>query len=361
VDLRLSDASSRRIGKDPVSGAFVSDMPKASYTPVTNPQPNAPVGPRGLVGTGIRLDEPADGRYLLEVIGTDRVSFDVAVEEWDRTGRRRWLHLSRGATEPGAVDRYELIYAVAAKFPIELEEKQERSYLSVRAYGTLPNGDQELVSELRLTDPRGRRLGFDPRSKKQIQEIPRAGYGEAGQTMPMLELEVLRPLDGTYTLEVLGTRSGRYDFSLYGVDSNGDSTSHLNVDGIPTAPGVAHRYVFTYASAPNAPTPNLTGAWGQGARLLTYAHPIGPRTELPPGQRRVALIVFYAATIVPESFRATLNGVDVSPQFKPGPGGHDVVSLALGARTSTLTLSVSGTDTSGQTASHRDQLVFVRR
>lgn len=328
---------------------------------MTNPQPNSPIGPRGLAGTEIRLDEPADGQYLLEVIGTDRVSFEVAVEEWNRTWRRRWLHLSRGDTEPGAVDRYELTYAVAAKSPIELEEKRERAYLSVRAYGTLPNGDQELVSELLLTDPRGRRLGFDPTSKKQIREIPRAGYGEAGQTMPMMELEILRPADGTYTLEVIGTRPGRYDFSLYGVDSKGDPTSHLDVGGIPTAPGVAHRYVFTYASTPNAPTPLLTGAWGQGARLLTYAHPTGARTELPLGRRTVSLIVFYGSTIVRESFHATLNGVDVTAQFKPVPGGHEVVSLALGPGTSTLALSVHGADASGQAASHTDRLVFVRR
>jgi hypothetical protein len=37
----------------------------------------------------------------LEAAGTDRVNFDLAVAQWDRTGRRRWLNLSKGWAEPG--------------------------------------------------------------------------------------------------------------------------------------------------------------------------------------------------------------------------------------------------------------------
>jgi hypothetical protein len=109
VSLRLTDPAGRRLGVDPVSGAAVSEIPDARYEPVTNPEPTAPLGPRGLAGTGIALDAPAEGRYLLEVIGTERVRFEIAVAGWDRQNRRRWLHLSGGGdTEPGAVDRYEV-------------------------------------------------------------------------------------------------------------------------------------------------------------------------------------------------------------------------------------------------------------
>jgi hypothetical protein len=106
------------------------------------------------------LDDPPDGRYPLEVAGTDRVGFDLAVAQWDRTGRRRWLDLRTGATEPGAVDRYELAYTSALRPAIDVTEPREQSYLSLRAYGRRADGDEEPVTELLLTDPRGRRLGL---------------------------------------------------------------------------------------------------------------------------------------------------------------------------------------------------------
>jgi len=55
------------------------------------------------------------------------------------------------------------------------------------------------------------------------------------------------------------------------------------------------------------------------------------------------------------------QAVDVTAQFKSMPGGHEVVALALGPGTSTLAVSVHGTDAGGQSASHTDRLVFVRR
>ncbi|HEV8617751.1 MAG TPA: hypothetical protein VGU22_19830, partial [Methylomirabilota bacterium] len=93
VTLRLTDPSGRRAGVDPVSGQVLTEIPGASYdVAVVNPQPNAPVGPRGFGGSGIALADPPDGRYVLEITGVDRVGFELAVAQWDRAGRRAWMH-----------------------------------------------------------------------------------------------------------------------------------------------------------------------------------------------------------------------------------------------------------------------------
>jgi hypothetical protein len=296
------------------------------------------------------------------VAGTDRVSFDVAVAQWDRTGRRRWLDLSKGATEPGAVDRYEIAYTSALRPAIDVTEQREQSYLSLRAYGRRADGDQEPVSELRLTDPRGRRLGFEPGTQRQHGEIPRASYSEGTGPVPGRELEIMRPADGAYTLEVIGTHAGRYEVSMYASDTAGQpTTSDVEVSDIPTRPGLTHRYVFEYAGTPPASPTRLAGAYGEGERLLTYAYPIGPRTEVVAGQASVSLIVFYAPTILRESFQATLDGRDVSARFRPTPGGRDVVTLPLAPGTSALVLSVRADMPGSHTSTQTDRLEFVRR
>jgi hypothetical protein len=357
----VTDPQGRRVGMD-ASGALLGEVPNARWEPVLNAEPNAPIGPRGLTGSGIVLEAPPDGRYRLEVAGTDRVGFDLAVAQWDRMGRRRWLDLRKGATESGAVDRYELAYTSALRPAIDVTEPREQSYLSLRAYGRRADGDQEPVTELLLTDPRGRRLGLEPNTQRRHAEVPRAGYDEGTGPVPGRELEILRPVDGAYTLEVIGTHAGRYDLSMYANDTDGQpTTSGVELSDIPTGPGLIHRYAFEYASTPPASPTRIAGAYGDGERLLTYAYPTGPRTEVVAGQASVSLILFYAHTIVQESFRATLDGRDVSAHFRPTPGGRAVVTLPLAPGTTALVLSVSAAMAGGQTSTQTDRLEFVRR
>jgi hypothetical protein len=363
VTLRLTDPRGRRVGVDPASGQMMTEIPGASYdVAVVNPQPNAPVGPRGFGGSGIALADPPDGRYVLEITGVDRVGFELAVAQWDRAGRRAWMHYARGATEPGAVDRYDITYTASARPSIDLAERHEQSYLAVRAYGRPPRSDEPvIVAELLLTDPRSRRLGLEPKTKRAYSDIPRASYGDVGGDSPGRELEIMAPADGTYALEVIGTRAGRYELSMHASDRDGQSARTLEVANLPTAAGAIHRFAVEYASTPAARPLRLTGAYGQGDRLLTYAHPTGPRVDVAAAQSSVAVIVFYAPTIAPRSFRAMLDGRDVSGAFRPSPGEREAVTLAVARGTHTLTLTVGGVLPDGRTSSHTDRFELVRR
>ena len=350
ANLLVIDAQGRRTGMD-ATGALHADIPGARWELATNPQPRAPVGPRGLMGTGVTLDDAADGQYVIEIAGTDRVQLDVAVEQWDRRGARRWAHFSRAGSEPGAVDRWDLPYTARNRPAFDLREQRDDSYMNVRAYGRRGGATVKAVTELLLTDPRGRRLGRPPGSRQNVQEIPRANYDEGTGDVEGRELEVIRPVAGAYTLDVTGIASGAYDLAVHVADRTGQSSAPLDILGVPTRAGEIHHYVVQ-----NTAPAVITGALGHGPRLLTYAAPSTLRVELAPGETAATLVIVYAPGIAPGTFRATLAGRDVTALFKPAPGRAEAVRVPVATGSSTLVLSVRGESTV-----HTDTLEIVRR
>jgi hypothetical protein len=359
ANVLVIDPQGRRTGMDE-GGILHQEIPRAAWQPLVNPQPTAPIGPRGLGGSGVTLEDAADGGYVLEIAGTERVSLDLAVAQWDKAGRRRWLHLAKASTEPGAVDRWDIPYTAAARPAFDLAERRDDSYLSVRVYGRRSDAVQEPVTELLISDPRGRRLGRDPTAKQDYQEIPRGAYGGGTGPVEARELELMRLAAGAYALDVIGTTAGRYELIVYAADRAGRPPTSLEGGEVPTRAGLIHRYRLEWPDAPGG-EPRLAGAWGQGDRLLSYAYPVASRTEVPAGQTSVALVVFYAPGVVAGSFHATLGGRDVTARFHPAPDGHEAVTLPLAPGSNALVLSVTGTMPDGRTSTHTDSLELVRR
>ncbi len=317
--------------------------------PGVNPTPNLPIGPRGRAGAGIVLRQPKEGKYELQVTGTERGEFDYVLQAFDRTGRQRWMHFGHSATEPGAVDRFEVTYSLSLDPPVWIVEKADHSHLSVHAWGDAGQ-DQDTVTRLLLTDPAGRRLGYSQLTGTTHTEIPRSVYDEGGgQTRPTLELEVSGPRAGAHTLEVVGTRAGRYDFEVHCTDGRG-SDGVDDLQGIPTAPGVTHRYILECAPG-RQPVLSLSGAFR--GRLLSFASPLAASTRVSQVQTAFPVVVFYGAAILRESFEARLNRVDVGRSFHAKPGGREAVILQLGAGKNALVLSVRGRAAGGEIASAR--------
>jgi hypothetical protein len=364
--LLLTDGTGRRLGRDPATGALHHEIQDGRYEPVINPNPTLPVGPRGLAGTGIALRTPAEGRYELQVIGADRAAYEYIVQAWDRTGRPRWTHFGRGATEPGAVDRYALTYSLSLTPPIWIAETRDHSFLTVFLHGVRQGRRESAnVSELVLTDPRGRRLGVSPLTKATYQEIPRSYYGPASNEGS--ELGVPEPADGVYTLDVVGTAVGRYDLEFQPSGRTGDPLGSVQLAELPTRPGTVHRYALSYSASEGRfqVSGGFPGADDKvdeaKSSFLTYAHPITAETRLRSGQITFPLLIFYGPRILPETLRAVLNGADVTTLFSPTPRGHQMVLLKLRAGENTLTLSVQGRTSRGDTASGTDRLTFIVR
>jgi Tol biopolymer transport system component len=100
---------------------------------------------------------------------------------------------------------------------------------------------------LLVTDPLGRKTGYDPRTDQTFWEIPDAGYGletitsPDGQVLPESKVfMVADPLDGDYTVEVIGYDTGAYtvyvdrsDFSTH-VSTTASYTGSTVKDGVDT-------------------------------------------------------------------------------------------------------------------------------
>ena len=81
---------------------------------------------------------------------------------------------------------------------------------------------------LRITDPRGRKIGYDPRAHEVWQELPLAeGFVECneidvepGHEHCVAHIQICGPVSGTYMLEVLPTQNGTYSISVMGASES---------------------------------------------------------------------------------------------------------------------------------------------
>ncbi len=101
------------------------------------------------------------------------------------------------------------------------------------------------------------------------------------------------------------------------------------------------------------------GQWPRDVnKFLTYSSPTASHTSLPTGTTTYPLMIFYGQTILPASFRAELNGADISTWFHPTTGGHEVVSLPVRPGRNVVVLSVDG-NLPNRVATDTDRLVFL--
>ena len=81
---------------------------------------------------------------------------------------------------------------------------------------------------LRITDPRGRKIGYDPRASKVWQDLPLAdGFVECteldentGLKHCAAHIQICGPVSGTYKLEVLPTQNGTYSITAMGTSES---------------------------------------------------------------------------------------------------------------------------------------------
>jgi hypothetical protein len=110
-------------------------------------------------------------------------------------------------------------------------------------------------AELLLTDPRGRKIGRDPRRNREYDGIPDAYYvdeaahdDETGEVGPVTrELVVPRPPAGAYQLQVIGTTKGKYDLSIQGFVRELSDGSGKDFFEVPIQKGKVHTYLIKYS------------------------------------------------------------------------------------------------------------------
>jgi len=102
-----------------------------------------------------------------------------------------------------------------------------------------------------VTDPLGRKSGYDPRAGTSWDEIPNAGYitetitAPDGTSLPELKIfAASQPIGGQYRLEVIGYADGAYSIDAFQTDLTGDTTIE-SFSGMAT-PGSADHLAVNY-------------------------------------------------------------------------------------------------------------------
>jgi hypothetical protein len=106
--------------------------------------------------------------------------------------------------------------------PTDLQSCESMGKISI-VYETVNSGPPSVG--LRITDPRGRKIGYDPRVPKVWQELSLAeGFVtcEQDDDTTLLNhcaahIQICGPVSGTYKLEVLPTRNGAYSIGVVGL------------------------------------------------------------------------------------------------------------------------------------------------
>ncbi len=113
------------------------------------------------------------------------------------------------------------------------------TYKGLRMYGP---GDNSIAhnltfklaspAELIITDPLGRKLCIDPRTGQEYSEITTGSYfhdsiGDPDLPAPqnlhtMKTAYILEPIEGDYTVEVIGTGNDSYSFGVWGLGGAGE-------------------------------------------------------------------------------------------------------------------------------------------
>lgn len=123
----------------------------------------------------------------------------------------------------------------------------------------------EFFIELCLTDPLGRKVGYDPETNKYFRkipyprpyelpeflagEIPGSAYFNGVNPILQKGIQVKEPMSGNYRLQVIATQAGGYVMNIFLRDTNGGRwhSDELNSERI-VSPGTVHTYKIYYDS-----------------------------------------------------------------------------------------------------------------
>jgi hypothetical protein len=326
VSWLLSDPQGRRLGRDFATGAWHAEAPAVTQSSATE--------------SGFMLRELLPGRYELQLTAeAASVPYQVSIQAPDQAGKPATARLAGRTPEPGAVDRYEIVYAPASTPALTLAEVAEpwrfRVVLSSRGDAT---------SDPVLTDPQGRPVG-------RHEAFADLSNGLRGSV-----LDVRQPIDGAYTLQVTGAAPGSYSLDLRAWDRSGAATSRPDLREVPTGPGAVHVYRLDYGATAAMPL-KLGGRFEEG-RLLVVANATSAETKVAAGAATFPLVLFYGARIDPVSFNALLDGDNITGRFTPEPGGYQIVRIPLRPGLNTLMLSVEGAAGNRPAAADTLRLVF---
>lgn len=245
---------------------------------------------------------------------------------------------------------------------------------STKVLSQFPGGIEVTLqgeAEMLLTDPSGRRTGFDSRSNSSVAEIPDASAGDDSIDDPNdnsdspiniqgKKLEITPAVTGIYTLTVTSATKGAYDLDLAALSATYQGTN-VQLKDVQIEAGAQHVYLFR-ADVASGGSLQLSGGFSGDAannsnRMLTYASPMSAETDLPSGTRGFSLVLFYDSRSRSDSFSAVLDGQQITGLFHPSAGGFERVDIPIHPGRNVLILTMAGSLSGGVSTDH-DRIEF---
>jgi len=210
-------------------------------------------------------------------------------------------------------------------------------------------------------------MGTDPISKEKYAEIPRSAEGGSvgGGNPGDIYLDIIGAINGDYLVTVVGTGklASKYAMEISAENDHNKEVEFL-IKNINIGQHVVNKYILHYDNKDMKKTLLSGGFDGGGQRpkdvnkFLSYANPSDSQTDLPTGTTTFPLMIFYGNNSITSTFKATLNGVDITNLFSPTGGNHETVNLPLSPGRNVLSLSTDG-NLPTRVATDTDRLVFI--
>jgi len=226
---------------------------------------------------------------------------------------------------------------------------------------------------LLVENPEGLRTGHDPINGLYYNEIPNSVYKELVKApilndptpfdqMPRtLLLDISIPSDGDYILYVTGSDKGRYllKFSIY--EFKMDSSSKRFND-ISITPDETHIYYFNYLYN----TKDGTEIYFIGSdkhsksmnKIIEYINPSKKVSHLPANTDNYNFTLLYGEAIIASTFKAKVNGRDITHLFNPVRGEKEEVRLELNQSRNKVVISVDAI-VDNKTINHIDTFFII--
>jgi hypothetical protein len=201
--------------------------------------------------------------------------------------------------------------------------------------GPVPNPDgsqTDAYLDVSFTDDKGHPVTIGGSYHSDMDNVSNPDDPDDGPPdVTSYSFGVQRPEAGDYVLRIKGSRVGSFTLEIDTTASSRDSESYeslANLDDVPTYPGssfelnfICHRDPFSVNLARGGLQPP------QGA--FSFAQPLDSVVRLPSEAKVLGVVIYYHPVVDPSSFRALLDGSDVTGLFHVRPGELELVSIPL--------------------------------
>lgn len=216
-----------------------------------------------------------------------------------------------------------------------------------------------------LTDPEGRKSGYDPKTGQASKGIPGTSFYEdsitdatddssdpATSDSKVLEIHPNAPQRYLVSVSPAGADAYSLEFLCGGKD-------HVSADEISIEPSEEHSFVLV--ASPGCADSFVSGAFkpekGSGPPLLSYAYPRTSSVQLAAGMP-FHVIVVYGEHITASSFTAALDGKTVANLFKPKENSIEAVSVPVSKGHHLIQLCITGKSEDGATLATLDSFTI---